>query len=336
MEESVVVVDEANLPMVSVIIPTRNRRVTLQATLKSLQQQSYPQDRYEVMVVDNGSDDGTKEMVEEMAARSGGLIRYLRQDNQGPALARNRGIQETTGEIVAFTDSDCVADADWLRAGARALEQDERLGLIVGRVMPMPNQQITFLSRVGWREKEDFIYGTANMFYRRKALEEVDGFSPFFRIVKLYKDYVLGGEDTELAWRVKNAGWKSAYAHDSLIYHEVQRLTPLQYLIVLPGQCQILPYLTRKIPLLRQQMLLRYFLTIDTALFDLLLLGILLAVAVHPASLLLALPFSYRIATKGVKGQKKKIVKFAFYHLYFGACFLFLAYGSIKYRSLLL
>lgn len=321
---------------VSVIIPTRNRRVMLLTALQSLIEQNYPRQRYEVIVVDNDSTDGTEEMVQEITNRSNGLVRYFRQDNLGPALARNRGIKESSGEIIAFTDSDCIAHPDWLSAGVQAMQQDQQLGLVVGRVLPPPDRTVTFLSRFGRREQEDFIYGTANMFYRRAALEQVDGFSPFFKRFKHYKDYVVGGEDTEVAWRVKRAGWKSTYVHEALIYHEVERITPLEKLLFEPGRSQILPYLIREIPELRAYMFRRYFLTFETALFDLFLLGLLSGAVVHPALLALAIPFSYRLGRIAIAHRENKMAKFVFFYLYFASQFLFLSYGSIRYRRLLL
>lgn len=324
------------LPMVSVVVPTHNRRVMLQAGLESLLQQTYPRDRYEVIVVDDGSSDDTQTMVQGMQERSNGLIHYLYQEQAGPAMARDRGFREGRGEVIAFIDSDCTAHSGWLEQGVRTLQKDEKLGLLSGRVDPMPDRQITFFSRIIHQEAEHPFYQTCNIFYRRKALEQVGGFNPFFRYFKHFKNYVLGGEDTDLAWRVKDAGWKSGFADGALVYHEVERLTPFQYLRFDPGRSRLLPYLLARIPKLRDYMFKRYFLTLDTALFDLLVVGLVSAATVHPAGLVLGLPFSCRIALAVRQHKKRKLLKFAFYHAYFASVFLNLAYGSIKYRRLLL
>ena len=324
------------LPMVTVVIPTRNRREMLRAGLESLLRQSYPRDRYEVIVVDNGSTDGTEEMVSAIGEASNGLVRYLRQENLGPAVARNRGIQEGKGEIVAFTDSDCLAHSDWIREGVEALLQDDALGLISGRVLPVPRQEIGFLSRLVQLDREHPFYPACNIFYRHAALSAVGGFSPFFKRFRHHMDFALGGEDTELAWRVKRAGWKSGFAAQALIFHEIERLTPFHYLIHDPGHAQLLPYLVRVIPELRRHLFLGYFLSTQTALFDLLLLGLLLAAAVHPAFLLLGVPFSYYAFLFARLHKRKRLVIFPFWHLYYGAVFVFVAYGSIKHRSLVL
>jgi glycosyltransferase involved in cell wall biosynthesis len=93
----------------SVVIPTHNRKDTLRRCLATATGQVYPD--YEVIVVDDGSTDGTGDMVQ----REFPQVRYIRQDpNRGPAVARNRGIEVADGEIIAFTDDDCLLPLDFL------------------------------------------------------------------------------------------------------------------------------------------------------------------------------------------------------------------------------
>lgn len=92
----------------SVVIPTYNRAATLRQTLTALMAQDYPD--YEIIVVDDGSTDDTRAMI----AREFPQVRYIYQQNRGPAAARNRGIAHARGEIIAFTDDDCVPPRDWL------------------------------------------------------------------------------------------------------------------------------------------------------------------------------------------------------------------------------
>src|ERR1044071_1686955 len=94
-------------PKVSVVVASYNGARTLPACLESLIRQNYPD--YEVILVDDGSTDSTPEVARDFAA-----VRYIRQDNHGLSVARNTGIAAAVGEIVAFTDSDCRADEDWL------------------------------------------------------------------------------------------------------------------------------------------------------------------------------------------------------------------------------
>jgi len=100
-------------PFISVVIPTYNRLGFLKETLKCLEQQTYPSNQYEIIVVDDGSGDGTEVYLRRAAAQ--GRLRYIRQENRGPAAARNKGVQVAHGEIVAFTDDDCLPDTNWLK-----------------------------------------------------------------------------------------------------------------------------------------------------------------------------------------------------------------------------
>ncbi|MCS6911591.1 MAG: glycosyltransferase family 2 protein, partial [Anaerolineales bacterium] len=92
----------------SVVIPTYNRQATLRRCLTALLAQTYP--AHEIIVVDDGSTDGTAEMM----TRDFPIVRFFRQKNAGPASARNRGIREASGDVIAFTDDDCLPPADWL------------------------------------------------------------------------------------------------------------------------------------------------------------------------------------------------------------------------------
>jgi len=97
---------------ISVIIPTRNRPVQLAACLTALAAQTFPRDRFEVILVDDGSDTS----MEGVVARTGGSlqVRLIRQANSGPARARNAGAALASGALLAFTDDDCEPEVDWL------------------------------------------------------------------------------------------------------------------------------------------------------------------------------------------------------------------------------
>jgi len=95
---------------VSVIIPTYNRKEILERTLRTYSDQTYPKDKFEVIVIDDGSTDGTEHVVKSLVGGSNYKLRYFRQDNKGPAAARNLGINEAAGEIVLITGDDCIPD----------------------------------------------------------------------------------------------------------------------------------------------------------------------------------------------------------------------------------
>ena|GEM_PF-207687 len=98
-------------PMVSIIIPTYNRKDALRETLQSLAKQTYPSDHFEVIIVDDGSTDGTQEITAETFPFA---LRYVQQSNQGDAAARNFGAQQSQAEILVFLDDDMLVESDYL------------------------------------------------------------------------------------------------------------------------------------------------------------------------------------------------------------------------------
>ena len=113
-------------PLISVIIPTFNRALQVQAALKSVMAQTYPE--FEVIVVDDGSTDGTGEAIPKIImsqAASGERIRYFFQSNQGSSVARNKGIEQARGEWIAFLDSDDVWLPEKLELQMQAIQQFE-------------------------------------------------------------------------------------------------------------------------------------------------------------------------------------------------------------------
>ena len=111
----------ASLPFFSVIVPTYNRPERLTACLEALAELDYDRDRYEVIAVDDGSSTDLSPCLEPVRDRM--EVKLIRQENTGPAGARNRGVAEAQGEFIAFTDDDCMPLPDWLRQFAAALTQ---------------------------------------------------------------------------------------------------------------------------------------------------------------------------------------------------------------------
>ena len=90
-------------PLVSVVVPARNAAATLERCLRSLLDLDYPRDRFEIIVADNGSTDGSRSILD----RFGGQVRVVEQPRPGPAAARNAGIRAAEGTVIALTDADC-------------------------------------------------------------------------------------------------------------------------------------------------------------------------------------------------------------------------------------
>jgi glycosyltransferase involved in cell wall biosynthesis len=129
------------LPLVSVVVPTFNRRALIEACVRSLAAQTYSP--LEVIVSDDGSTDETPEFMERFLDENrGGPVRYLRTgEHRGANPARNCAVREARGELIAFTDSDCVADGRWIEELVRPFA-DERVAAVVGMVNCPPPTNI--------------------------------------------------------------------------------------------------------------------------------------------------------------------------------------------------
>lgn len=209
----------------SVVIPTHNRRALLERVVEAAVGQSLPRADYEVILVDDGSTDGTDALGEELARRRG--IRYVRQANRGVAAARNRGIAEARGDIVAFTDDDCLVPPDWLaRLAEGYMRHPEAVG-VGGRIIAPPEVLRTravarledhVARRVYGAGDHEVLGGfecpaggTNNMSYRRGALLAAGGFDEGF-------PPRVWGEDADLKLRLTRAGGRLLYVPVAVIH----------------------------------------------------------------------------------------------------------------------
>lgn len=277
------------LPTVTVVVPTYNRAGPLGDTLAHLSAQDYPAGLVEIVVVDNSSADHTEDVVAQAAAASPFPIRFCRKDNHGPAASRNYAIARSTGDVIAFTDSDCTMAPDWLRTGVSLLRPG--VGLVAGTVQPINNPERVpgfFYHQIS-HTREDYIYATANAFYRREVVEELGGFNEGFGTYPW--GMPVGGEDTDLAWRTKRAGYGAVFAPELVVRHQASNLPPIAWMLE-PIRSFVLPRLVRDVPEIRAGLWNRYFLSRDHAFFyPLLGAGVAWCTGKKRAALLLALPW---------------------------------------------
>jgi len=209
---------------VSVVLPTRNRKERLEAALASLRGQTLPVDRFEVIVVDDGSTDGTPAVLAAEQARGELRLRTVRRDAPGgPAVAREDAWRSADAPLIAFMDDDCIADPGWLQAGVAAWgEAPDRF--VQGPTTPISDElwkMGPFSYTVDIRAMSPE-FPTCNIFYPRALLDRVDGFD--------VEAFPVNGEDTDLAWRAKRAGGHPTFAPDAMVHHAVVRLGPLGFL----------------------------------------------------------------------------------------------------------
>jgi glycosyltransferase involved in cell wall biosynthesis len=278
-----------DLPTVTAIVPTFNRAVPLADTLRTLIAQDYPPHLLDIVIVDNSSSDDTEDVVSAANDGSPFRIRYYRKENRGPAASRNYAIARSDGDVLAFTDSDCQVPRDWVRTAVGHLGPG--IGFVAGPVRPVnhPDRTPSFFAHQIDHKSEDYIYATANIFYRRDVVERLGGFNESFGAYPWGTP--VGGEDTDLAWRVKRSGLLSRFVPEVAVYHEATTL-PTKTWLIEPVRAQILPRLVRDLPELRSGLWRRYFVSRGSALFDVAAAGVTLAiVSKRPQPLLLVAPW---------------------------------------------
>ena len=280
-------------PFVSVIVPVRDRRDLLGRLLASLGAQTYPADRFEVVVVDDGSRDGSAPSP-AASPPDGPNIRLLRQPPLGAVRARNRGAEAARGEVLAFTDSDCRPTTDWLAEGVRALAGADVVQGVTRADPAMPRRPLDRTVEGGGLS----LFDTCNVFYRTDAFRDAGGFDeelgkrfrfPRFPALRGYGF----GEDTDLAWRVIRSGGGAASAPRAVVHHHVfpPRAGDLLARTWLVGA---FPGLVGRTPELRRTFLRRGVFLHDRRPSFYLALAVALASRRRPALALLTLPYAVR------------------------------------------
>jgi GT2 family glycosyltransferase len=196
----------------SIIVPAYNAVKTIGACLGALSRQSVDAKDYEIIVVDDGSRDGTAEVVKTFP------VRYLHQMNRGPATARNRGAREARGGIIFFTDSDCVPSTDWIAEMARPF-QDPDVVAVKGAYRTNQRSFIARFAQVEFEERFELLkrapsidmVDTYSAAYRREVFQSVGGFDESFP--------VANNEDTELSYKLSRMGKKMVFSPDAVVYH---------------------------------------------------------------------------------------------------------------------
>jgi GT2 family glycosyltransferase len=204
-----------------VVVPVLNRSEAIGRCIEALLEQDYP--KYEVIIVDNGSTDGTRDIVAHYP------VTLIVEERRNPYTARNRGIEAASGDIVAFTDSDCVPTPHWLSRLVGAYADDD-VCAVGGRLLPLsPSNLVEEFLGFGRlqifsarqrseirRNPKRFLsggMGSANMSYRRSVLLEVGGFDEeFARYCGSY----------DLCWRVQARGYRVLFEPDAEVYHHMR------------------------------------------------------------------------------------------------------------------
>ncbi len=206
---------DSELIFVSIIIPVYNAESTIELCLDSLKKINYPTSKYEIIVSDNGSSDNTLRIVEQYKVKV-----VFETSVQSSYAARNKGIKEAKGELVAFTDADCSVSENWLR-GLVKYADDKSFGCFAGEIEAYKPITLVekFSERIGLLSQKGAISGyqylpyaqTANAAYRKDVLDKIGGFNP---------DFISGG-DGDIAWRMqKELGLKIKFIPEATVFHK--------------------------------------------------------------------------------------------------------------------
>jgi glycosyltransferase involved in cell wall biosynthesis len=201
-------------PEVAVVVSTYRRPELLPRLIAALEAQTLDPERFEVVVVDNGSGDRTAEVLADLAARSPLRLRVLHvEDNRGPAPARNLGWRSTRARYVAFTDDDCVPRPDWLAQALACAVATPDLGVLQGATL-RPRGPYPYGPRTVFRETlapSPYFEG-CNLLFPRPVLERTGGFD---------EQYHFGGEDTAAGWAAIEAGGRWVFDETSAVTHDI-------------------------------------------------------------------------------------------------------------------
>lgn len=206
---------------ISVVICTKNRSAALRRCLSSVFFVDF-RGGWEIIVVDNGSNDGTQQVITEMRRFSPVPFFSVLELRSGNSAGRNAGVGVARGEVVFFTDDDCIVKQDVLAQMWRAFSGNPGLGYAGGRILRFDPQDYP-ISVMEQKETIGIAPGSmvypglvqgSNMAFRRKVLEDLGGFDPVFGAGASF-----AGEEIELATRASLRGWHGGYFPGPTVYH---------------------------------------------------------------------------------------------------------------------
>lgn len=312
-------------PTVTVAIVVKDRRHLVERCLDGVLAQDLD-GPFEVVVVDNGSTDGTLEHLRERASASPVPMRVV-EDPGSLGRIRNRAVAEAAAPLVAFTDSDCVPAAGWLAAVVApfATPGGASLGVVQGRTLPEPGP------RGRWSATQELTaftgrYECCNLAYRVDALRASGGF-----------DEAIGffGEDTAAGLAVRRLGWQESFAPDAVVHHAVTHPGLAWHLRRALGYGNV-NALVRRFPEVRDDLLWhRWFLRSASAAFTAAITGVVAAgVLRRLAPLLLVAPYAWMRRPRG--RHRSDVVDAAGAVAFDAAVAAGLVRGSLRERTVVL
>jgi glycosyltransferase involved in cell wall biosynthesis len=191
---------------ISVIIPTYNRKEVLRECLNLLNDQTASRESFEVILVDDGSSDGSEETVREV--KKNYSFRYIYQKNQGQGAARNNGVNHGAGRIILFIDDDVLAHPSLIEEH-RKLQKDQKNLIVRGPVINIPSIKIPGNRPVSFRDRSKNFFCTSNASVAKEHIIKAGMFDEDFQ----------WWEDCELGFRLRMMGLRWIFSLDAVVFH---------------------------------------------------------------------------------------------------------------------
>lgn len=207
--------NKVKYPFVSVIVPAYNEEMYIGGCLESIKSQEYPKEKIEIIVVNDGSTDNTIKIIENHKQECNNF-RVITQKNSGAAIATNRGIQNSLGDIICLIDSDAVIEKNWMKKIIKEFD-DPKVGAVGSNIL-IYNKNKILAKIMGydskyrlWRIKSKFTdhVDTCATAYRREVFEEIGLFNSDF----------IYGYDVDMSYRIRKAGYTLVLLKDAKIWH---------------------------------------------------------------------------------------------------------------------
>ncbi len=211
--------NDCALPSVSVIVPVYNAERDAAGLIESLLEQDYPRELTEIIIIDNNSNDKTLEVISKFS------VKILKEnDIQSSYAARNKGIENACGEVLAFTDSDCIAEKGWLSGGIRQMVESDA-DLAGGNVVFYFSRDKTpaeiYDSLTNMQNEKNIrdrkVAKTANLFVKAEV----------FKNIGCFPSEVKSGGDVQWTSLASEKGFRLVYASDAIVRHPARKLSEL-------------------------------------------------------------------------------------------------------------
>lgn len=209
----------------SIIIATYNRLPYLQKCLESLLNQNYPKNSYEIIVVNDGSSDGTGEYLKDMSSRFPSLLIHIDESHKGLPASRNKGASASRGEILAYLDDDCITPQDWLSSIESVFQNHPEIAALGSHTLLVFKER-HIDKRKYWGSKKDELYmpfeyapqqwlSGHNFAVKKEVFKKIGGW-------KVPESLEYEGEDLDLMYRLIKAGYKLLRTNKTAIYHNAR------------------------------------------------------------------------------------------------------------------